>query len=127
MHCDVSSFAPYLVLQDSGGMRLRFFCEVSGAAVWTTQSLPVQPIETALAKAWASEGREHFNRCHRCGKWVSDVMYNPNTLECVECSPWEEKPTFCPQCGENVLGDAIFCHRCGGRLQYGKGESRGSA
>lgn len=86
----------------------------------------LQSLEEALEKAWRLEVREHFNLCHKCGKWVSDVMYNPNTLECVQCSPWEEKSAFCPRCGENVLNDNIFCHHCGGRLQYGEGESDGS-
>lgn len=31
--------------------------------------------------------RSRFNLCHKCGRWASDVMYNPNTLECVDCSP----------------------------------------
>lgn len=119
--------AAYRVLQDGGGMRFRFFCEVSGAAVCTTRIMPLQPVEDARMKAWQAEGREHFSRCQKCGKWVADVMYNPNTLECVSCSPWEEKPAFCPQCGERVWSDRVFCHRCGCRLQYGKGECDGSA
>ncbi len=126
MSHDLHRTAAYRVLKDGGGMRFRFFCEGSGAAICTTQSMPVQPIEAALEKAWHAEAREYFNRCQRCGKWVADVMYNPNTLECVECSPWEEKPTFCSQCGEMVLNDEIFCHHCGGRLQYGGVEADGS-
>lgn len=124
---EMHRMATYRVLKDSGGMRLRFFCEASGAAVCTTRPMPLQPVEAVLEKAWQAEGREHFNRCQRCGRWVADVMYNPNTLECVECSPWEEKPAFCPQCGENVLNDGVFCHRCGCRLQYGEEEACGSA
>lgn len=105
-------------------MCFRFFCEASGAAICMTRPMPRQPIETALEDAWQAEGREHFNRYQRCGKWVVDVMYNPNTLA---CSPWEEKPVFCPQCGENVLNDGVFCHHCGCRLQYGEEEAHGSA
>lgn len=119
--------AAYRVLQDGGGMRFRFFCEVSGAAVCTTRIMPLQPVETARMKAWQTEGREHFSRCQRCGKWVADVMYNPNTLECVDCSPWEEKPAFCPQCGTDVRSDGLRCHRCGRRLQYEREWIDGSA
>lgn len=123
---DLHHTAAYRVLKDSGGMRFRFFCEGSGAAVCTTPSMPLQPVEDALEVAWRTQAREHFNRCQRCGKWVADVMYNPNTLECVQCSPWEEKPTFCPQCGKMVLNDGVFCHHCGARLQYGEVATDGS-
>lgn len=119
--------AAYRILQDSGGMRFRFFCEVSGAAICTTAPTPPQPVEAALDKAWLSEGREHFSLCHRCGRWVSDLMYNPNTLQCVDCSPWEERPAFCPHCGARVLDERPFCLKCGKRLQYGGEESDGSA
>lgn len=125
MRYDSKHIAPYRILQDGGGMRVRFFCEASGAAVCTAPILPMQPIEAALEEVWRTEGRDHFNRCQKCGKWVADVMYNPNTLECVACSPWEEKPAFCPQCGERVLNDGFFCHRCGRRLQYGEEDAYG--
>lgn len=127
MRCDSQHIAPYQILQDGGGMRVRFFCEESGAAICTTRTMPLMSAENALERAWRTEGRACFNRCQKCGRWVADVMYNPNTLECVECSPWEEKPAFCPQCGANVLNDGIFCHQCGGRLQYGEEETDGSA
>lgn len=118
--------AAYRILQDGGGMRFRFFCEVSGAAICTTAPAQPQPIEAALDKAWRSEGREHFSLCHRCGRWVSDLMYNPNTLQCVNCSPWEEQPAFCPHCGARVQDERPFCLACGKRLQYGGEESDGS-
>lgn len=127
MRYESQHIAPHRVFQDSKGIRFCFLCEVSGAAICTTRPLPLQPTEIALEKAWTTEGRRYFNRCQKCGKWVSDVMYNPNTLKCVQCSPWEEKSTFCPKCGENVLKDEIFCYRCGCRLQYGEEENDGSA
>lgn len=119
--------AAYRILRDSGGMRFRFFCEVSGAAICTTAPAQPQPIATTLDNAWRSGGREHFSLCHRCGRWVSDLMYNPDTLQCVDCSPWEEPPTFCPHCGMRVQEERSFCLKCGKRLQYGGEESDGSA
>lgn len=126
LRCESKHIAPYRVLQDGGGISFCFFCEASGAAVCTTRPQNLQTVELALETAWQAEGREHFNRCQKCGKWVSDVMYNPDTLQCVLCSPWEEKPAFCPCCGVKVLDDGVFCHHCGGRLQYGRGEADGS-
>lgn len=127
MRCAPHHTAAYRVLQDSGEMRFRFFCEVSGAAICTTAPAQTQPVEAALDKAWISERWEHFSLCHRCGRWVSDLMYNPNPLECVDCSPWEETPAFCPHCGARVQDEHIFCRACGKRLQYGEEESDGSA
>jgi len=46
-------------------------------------------------------------------------MYNADTLECVECSPWEEHPRYCPHCGSKVKSADVFCNRCGVRLMYG--------
>lgn len=84
-------------------MRFRFFREVSGAAICTTAPTQLQPVEAALNRAWFSEGREYFSLCHRCGRWASDLIYNPNTLQCVDCSPWEERPAFCPHCGTKIM------------------------
>lgn len=115
--------AAYRVIQDGGGLRFRFFCEASGAALCTTGIIPARPLDRALDYAWETEGRAHFNLCHRCGRWVADVMYNADTLECVDCSPWEEEPAFCPQCGARVASRDEFCGRCGARLRYGEGDA----
>ncbi|MBQ4577918.1 MAG: zinc-ribbon domain-containing protein [Clostridia bacterium] len=37
---------------------------------------------------------------------------------CVECTPWEDRPRFCSQCGEEIPDDDLFCRKCGARLQY---------
>ncbi len=66
-----------------------------------------------------AEGRQRFNRCRRCRRWVSDAAYNATTLACVECSPWEEDyPLYCSQCGETASEGEIFCRACRCRLQY---------
>ena len=111
--------ARYKVIAGSDGNRYQFFCEVSGALVCTTESIILQTPEKELRFAWESEGKKNFNRCHRCGKWVSDVVYNADTLECVECSPWEEIPAYCPHCGAKTVDENTLCLQCGHRLRYG--------
>ena len=72
--------ARYKIIAGSDGNRYQFFCEVSGALVCTTESIILQTPEKELRFAWESEGKKNLNRCHRCGKWVSDVVYNADTL-----------------------------------------------
>ena len=74
--------------------------------------------EEALMVAWKREGRQHFNHCHKCGRWVSDVMYNADVMECVDCAPWENVPKFCPQCGKRLPSPERFCSKCGAKLLY---------
>ena len=107
--------ARYQTIHDADGDRYRFFCEVSGLAVCVTGIYGNEAVE----QAWNQEGRQHFDRCSRCGRWVSDVMYNTDTGECVECSPWEDKPAFCLHCGQRVPTNDLFCRRCGSKLRYG--------
>lgn len=112
--------ASYRVIADAGGNRYRFFCDVSGAAVCITRPIRADTPEEALMLAWETEGRKQFNQCHKCGKWVSDVMYNADVLQCVDCAPWENKPRFCQKCGSKVSASDTFCRKCGARLQYGE-------
>lgn len=102
------------------GGRYRFFCEASGAAVHTTGPIQGNTAEEELRFAWDQEGRQHFNRCQKCGKWVSDVMYNADTGQCVLCSPWEEPPDYCSGCGAAVPPADNYCRICGKKLQYGE-------
>lgn len=112
--------ARYKRLSGSDGNRYQFFCEVSGALVCTTDRILLDTPEREVEFAWQSEGKKCFNRCQRCEKWVSDVAFNVETLECVECSPWEEEPAYCPHCGAKVSEEETFCPECGRRLRYGK-------
>ena len=95
--------ATYRKLFEPGGVRYQFFCDVSGALVCTTDVLP----DDEPVRAWKDEAKKHFSRCQRCGRWVSDPMYNAETMQCVQCSPWEEQPAFCPQCGKKVAQTAV--------------------
>ena len=81
--------ATYKVISEKSGNRYQFFCDLSGALCCTTKPIKIDNPQKELEFAWNNEGKMMFNRCVKCGKWISDVMYNPDTLECVDCSPWE--------------------------------------
>lgn len=119
MYQQKNKTATYRIITDEDGRRrYRFFCDISGAVGCTTKPQGGKASEQELMSAWESEGRECFNHCHKCGKWVSDVMYNADVLECVFCAPWEDKPKYCPHCGEAVSGEENKCKRCGSHLRY---------
>ena len=110
--------ARYQILAEAGGNRYRFFCELSGVMVCTTKPVHAGTPEDELRIAWETEGKKMFNQCHRCGRWVSNVMYNADALECVDCTPWEDPPRYCSKCGAYVPVSDIFCRKCGARLCY---------
>lgn len=58
------------------------------------------------------------SRCHKCGRWVIDAMYNADVLECVECAPWEGEPVFCKTCGSKASAPGRVCPVCGELLTY---------
>ena len=111
--------ARFKIVPSAEGNRYVFYCDLSGAMVCTTNPIVMKSPEKELQFAWESEGKKCFNLCHSCGKWVSDPVYNAETLSCVQCSPWEEIPMYCPHCGEKAGEDAIFCSCCKNRLRYG--------
>ncbi|EOQ35555.1 Double zinc ribbon [Butyricicoccus pullicaecorum DSM 23266] len=108
--------ADYEISVGPDGYYFRFYCAISGALLCTVGPVRGDTRETALQTAWQTEGRSLFNQCHKCGRWVSDVMYNADTLECVECSPWKPSLNFCPHCGAKLCGTGSVCHKCGMRL-----------
>ena len=112
--------AKYRVIADSGGSCYRFFCDASGMVLCTTKPICGNTHEEELYTAWEAEGKQHFNRCTKCGKWVSDPMYNADLLQCVDCAPWQEKPNYCFHCGRKVSPEENFCNNCGVRLRYGE-------
>ena len=112
--------AKYRVIADSGGSRYRFFCDVSGMALCTTSPVRGNTQAEELKTAWETEGKQHFNRCSKCGKWVSDPMYNADMLQCVDCAPWQERPKYCSHCGKQIEPSARYCDVCGTRLRYGE-------
>jgi len=110
--------AKHKVVTDGSGYRFIFYCDVSDAHVYTTKETYQGNTEEALLVAWQTEGREHFNRCHKCGKWVIDAVYNAEVLECVECAPYEVEPKFCKSCGQRVETPTKTCPSCGKKLIY---------
>ncbi len=110
--------ADYKVLKEDKGIRYRFFCQASGMAMMTSKRYLGTDPEQELEIAWNNEGRGHFNLCHKCGRWVCDAMYNADVLHCVDCTPWEDKPKYCTQCGTRVDITDVFCRKCGVKLQY---------
>ena len=110
--------AHYKIIADADGNRYQFFCDLSGALGCTTKPVRADTPNRELMLAWENEGRAEFNQCHRCGKWVSDIMYNADVLECVECAPWEEQPEYCPQCGQKISSPDKYCPRCGVQMRY---------
>ncbi|MBQ3177290.1 MAG: zinc-ribbon domain-containing protein [Clostridia bacterium] len=118
MGAEKNKTAAYKIIEKDGGRCYRFFCEASGMAMVTTKVYRCDNPEEELQTAWAEEGREHFNLCHKCGKWVCDAMYNADVLHCADCTPWENKPKYCSNCGTKVGITDTFCRRCGAKLQY---------
>ena len=114
--------ASYRVLTEGDGKRYRFYCDLSGALLCTTRPYHEDTPEAELEQAWENEGKAAFNLCRKCGKWVSDVMYNADVHECVECAPWQEQPNYCPQCGKKLAEQERFCSGCGVKLLYEGGE-----
>ena len=105
-------------------VRIRFFCELSGMEVFTSEPYITDDPESKIDAAWENEGKANFNLCHKCGRWISSAMYNADVLECVECTPWENKPNYCPSCGKKVSMSDIYCSKCGMKLQYGKDDDK---
>ena len=107
------------MISDAGGNRYRFYCELSGAWVCTTEPIHATTPEEEWQIAWETVGRKHFNLCHKCGRWVIDAVYNADVFECVECAPYEEEPKYCKNCGIRIENPSGKCPACGHNLVYG--------
>lgn len=114
--------AAYKVTATENGNQYSFYCELSGALVCTSPPYSENNPEYELEKAWHEIGKANFNLCHKCGRWVCDVMYNADVLMCVDCAPWEDMPEFCPYCGQKTDNKFPHCNRCGKKLLYGGDE-----
>ena len=111
--------AAYKIITDSGGNRYKFYCDLTEALLCTTKSYHADTPERELELAWNTEGKAHFNLCHKCGKWVIEAMFNADALECVACAPWENTPEYCKFCGTKVSASDDVCPKCGKQLIYG--------
>lgn len=110
--------AAYIIFPAPDGNRYGFFCGMTGALACITRPFRGSPQSEELQTAWEDEGRQHFNLCHRCGRWVIDAAFNPDVLECVACAPFEDEPVFCKFCGARVRQEGRYCRVCGKPLRY---------
>lgn len=125
--------ARYRIITDTGGNRYRFFCDISNAGICTTKPICGHTQQEELEYAWESEGRHFFNKCQHCGKWVCNAMFNPDTLECVDCTPPAYVASMehygfgtksmkhlkvCNNCGMMSDASVHFCKECGIRLPH---------
>lgn len=110
--------ADYKIINDEGGNRYAFYCELSCALVCVSEPVNAETVDAGLMFAWEGYGRSHFNKCHKCGKWVTGAMYNPDVLSCVQCTPFEDYPKYCPGCGTKTQDPSNYCHICGAKLFY---------
>ena len=123
----VKKTAAYRVFTDTNGdYMFRFYCDIAGELCCVTRPIRAANEETALETAWETEGKWKFNRCRKCGQYVSSAMFNLNADLCTDCAPWEsEYPTYCHRCGVKLKDpDARFCSACGVRLQVGGMDGR---
>lgn len=110
--------ADYRLLPAQGGNRYCFLCAVTGAQFSTDRVYQADDGAQELLLAWQTEGRSHFNQCHKCGRWVFDAAYNPEVLECIECAPFECEARYCKSCGVRVPAGSRTCPACGKPLYY---------
>jgi len=111
--------ANYRIIKGENGNRYEFFCDLSHARICVSEPVEAEAAEEERMLAWEKYGRENFNQCHKCGKWVTGAMYNPDVLTCVQCTPIEDYPNYCPECGAKTQDPSNFCHICGAKLFYG--------
>ena len=79
--------ATYKITPDTGGNRYRFYCDVSEALVCITSPYHADTPEEELMLAWEKEGRQHFNQCRKCGRFIPESMkvilcYTGRCLHC---------------------------------------------
>lgn len=108
--------ANFRIVSDEKGNRYEFFCDLSNALVHTSEPVKADDPEEELMLAWAKGGKANFNKCKKCGKWVIDAMWNPDLWNCVQCSPIEDYPNYCPECGAKTSDPSYYCHICGTKL-----------
>ena len=134
--------ASFKRIKGSKGTRYMFYCDLSGVLVCTTREIQSVFDDKELMTVWKAEGEQHFNKCHKCGRWVIDAMYNAEVLECVSCAPYELEKDFhmssgdklielesfgfgpnamkkhkvCSGCGHMILTEEQECPLCGNKL-----------
>ncbi len=108
----------YTVHHSVGGYQFTFFCDLCNHS-FNTVGVSAPTLEDALALGQV-EARQHFNMCHRCGRWICDEHYNEDDMQCTACTPRQGPPPaaapaekICPHCGGGNKAGNRFCQRCG--------------
>lgn len=115
---DKKRIATYKVIKNADGNRYKFYCDLSGALVCITGVYKADTPEAEVMIAWEQEAKQLFNSCNKCGKFVDDIVFNPEVSECVDCAPYEAEPKYCKNCGTRVDNPGRFCPACGKPLNY---------
>ena len=113
--------ATYRVVTDAGGRSFRFYCDLSGELCCVTKPLRADTEQAALALAWETEGRWHFNRCPACGR--ANRAQDTHCTDCGAALPektlydlYRARHRCCLSCGVVVTDVAVYCPECGTRL-----------
>lgn len=77
----------YMIRPERIGYRLAFYCSLcqTSYTVFITGTRP----DAEEFEAAQREAKRHFNRCHRCHRWVCDKHYNESVMMCTGCAPPE--------------------------------------
>ena len=96
--------ASFKINKTPSGNIYEFFCDLSHALVYSSKPIKSDNPEEELMRVWGECGKEYFNRCQKCGKWVIDAMYNPDVWSCVQCVPKSNvaESVFCATKQENA-------------------------
>ena len=120
--------ATYRVVTDAGGGRsFRFYCDLSGELCCVTKPLRADTEQAALALAWETEGRWHFNRCPACGRYVSSAMFNVNAVPGL-CAVGERVPLVLPPLRRPPAGTGrLLLPRLRGEIAGGRHRRKGGS
>ena len=118
------------IAEGGGNWRFRFFCDISGELICEAHPVRADTEDAALEIAWQREGKQHFQQCRKCGRYVSSAMFNPRAEQCLDCAPWEDLyPNFCHHCGMRLSNPLDrYCPCCGVLLRNeGQGPEKEAA
>jgi hypothetical protein len=74
-------------LRAAGDLLGGFFNSAGNSAFEVQRAIGGKAHDDALEAA-VKEGKEHFNQCCRCGRWVCpEVCWNPQAGQCTDCAP----------------------------------------
>ncbi len=77
--------AKYIMTSEDGYFRFKFCCGIC-ENTFVTGRISAASADEAFKLA-ANEGRNHFNRCYQCKRWVCDWHYNEDEMVCEDCAP----------------------------------------